>query len=73
MPRAEGVWRDDEAGGRLVYDFPVLIECYISEEQAKALDSWRELGRFCRRMGKETKQGEVILLVDGHLHSFAGF
>jgi hypothetical protein len=30
FPKARGVWRDDERGGRLVFDEPVIIQCYTS-------------------------------------------
>lgn len=32
FPRGLGVWRDDAQGGVLVWDKPVLIQCYTSEE-----------------------------------------
>jgi len=32
FPRGWGVWRDDAQGGRLVWDRPVLIQCFTSEE-----------------------------------------
>jgi hypothetical protein len=28
FPRARGVWRDDAQGGVLVFDEPVVIQCY---------------------------------------------
>ena len=31
FPRGWGVWRDDAQGGRLVWDRPVLIQCFTSE------------------------------------------
>ncbi|MGE5193660.1 MAG: hypothetical protein ACM3U2_14285, partial [Deltaproteobacteria bacterium] len=27
-PQGKGVWRDDARGGRLVFDEPVVIQCY---------------------------------------------
>src|SRR5712691_1339228 len=32
FPRGWGVWRDDAQEGRLVWDRPVLIQCFTSEE-----------------------------------------
>ena len=32
FPKAQGVWRDDSRGGTLVFDEPVIINCYTSEE-----------------------------------------
>jgi hypothetical protein len=31
-PQGKGVWRDDARGGRLVFDEPVVIQCYTSEK-----------------------------------------
>lgn len=62
FPRGLGVWRDDALGGELVWDRPVLIQCYTTEEtlekQAVAL---RE---FLIEMGKETRQGAVGFVID---------
>ncbi len=62
-PRARGVWRDDERSGALVFDEPVVIHCYTSPEDIEDDDNLAGLGRFCRRMGRETNQGEVGLII----------
>jgi hypothetical protein len=62
-PNARGVWRDDERAGALVKDEPVLIHCYTTPEDVQAPANLAELGRFCRRLGREGKQGEVGLVV----------
>src|SRR5690242_19662972 len=44
FPRARGVWRDDAQGGKLIFDNPVVIQCYTGLEAIKAhLDELREL------------------------------
>ena len=62
FPQGQGVWRDDAQGGRLLFDEPVVIQCYTSEQaleqQAPAL---RE---FLHRMGREARQGAVGLVID---------
>jgi hypothetical protein len=64
FPQGRGVWRDDERGGRLVYDEPVVIQCYTSEE---ALDEGsEELRQFLIRMGTESRQGAVGFVIDRH-------
>jgi hypothetical protein len=73
MPKAEGIWRDDENGGKLVQDFPVLLHCYMTEEQASDMQLQAKIGAFCRRLGKEMKQGQVALLLDGVFHTFSHF
>ena len=72
-PRARGVWRDDESGGRLVFDEPVVMHCYTDEEQIEDAENLRLLGDFCRRMGRETKQGEVGLVIGDRYFPFREF
>lgn len=57
FPQGRGVWRDDAGGGRLVFDAPVIVQCYTSSE---AIDERAdELRSFLVRMGEETRQGAV--------------
>jgi hypothetical protein len=63
FPKARGVWRDDEQAGALVKDEPVLIHCYTTPEDIQDLVNLAQLGGFCRRLGREAKQGEVGLVV----------
>lgn len=62
FPQGQGVWRDDAQGGKLLFDEPVVIQCYTSEtaleRQATAL---RE---FLHRMGREARQGAIGLVID---------
>ena len=62
FPQGRGVWRDDDRGGRLVYDEPVVIQCYTSE--AAIENSAPALREFLVRMGTETNQGAVGLVID---------
>jgi hypothetical protein len=62
FPKGKGVWRDDAQGGKLLFDEPVVIQCYTSEQsleqQAPAL---RE---FLYHMGRQSRQGAVGLVID---------
>jgi hypothetical protein len=62
FPQGRGVWRDDARGGILLYDQPVVIQCYTSEE---LLETQGEVLRaFLIRLGTEAKQGAVGLVID---------
>jgi hypothetical protein len=62
FPKGRGVWRDDALGGKLVYDKPVVIQCYTSERLIAR--SATQLREFLVRMGTETKQGAIGLVID---------
>jgi hypothetical protein len=62
FPQGKGVWRDDPQGGKLLYDEPVVIQCYTSEQ---ALERHAPaLRAFLHRMGREARQGAVGLVID---------
>ncbi len=63
FPQGRGVWRDDAQGGKLLFDEPVVIQCYTSEALIEQeLPALRE---FLHRMGREARQGAVGLVIDG--------
>src|SRR5438105_4652982 len=62
FPRGLGVWRDDAQGGKLVWDKPVLIQCYTTEDILEKQAG--PLRRFLIEMGTETRQGAVGFVVD---------
>ena len=72
-PRARGIWRDDEAGGALVKDNPVVLHCYMPPEMMEMPENLASLAAFCRRMGRETKQGEVGLVIDNEYLAITDF
>ena len=73
FPRAKGVWRDDEMGGVLVNDQPVVIHCYTTPADIIDSDRLSRLGAFCRRMGREARQGEVGLVIGDEYLAFQDF
>ena len=73
FPRAKGVWRDDEMGGVMVKDQPVVIHCYTTPADITDPDRLRQLGRFCRRMGREAHQGEIGLVIGDEYLAFRDF
>lgn len=62
FPKAKGVWRDDARGGELLFDEPVIVNCYTSEsELEKHVETLRA---FLIDMGTEMNQGAVGLVID---------
>lgn len=72
-PRAKGIWRDEERDGALIKDEPVLIHCYMRPEDIEDEGKQAELGRFCRRLGRETNQGEIGLVVGDEYFAVTDF
>jgi hypothetical protein len=62
FPRGWGVWRDDAQGGRLVWDRPVLIQCFTNEEALRQHGG--SLREFLVELGTETNQGAVGFVID---------
>lgn len=62
FPQGQGVWRDEAQGGRLVFDEPVVVNCYTSEALLKA--EAPKLRHFLMEMGEQTNQGAVGLVID---------
>lgn len=72
-PRAQGIWRDDERGGALVKDEPVVVHCYTTPADIEDSRNLAELGEFCRRMGRDARQGEVGLVVGDEYFAIRDF
>ncbi|HEX7602599.1 MAG TPA: hypothetical protein VF316_13375 [Polyangiaceae bacterium] len=62
-PKARGVWRDDEREGTLVFDEPVVLHAYVTAKDVQARTKLKRIAAFCRRMGRETSQGEIGLVI----------
>lgn len=73
FPKARGVWRDDERGGVLIKDEPIVLHCYTTPEQIADPARLATLGSFCRKMGRETRQGEIGLVLGDEYLAFRDF
>jgi len=62
FPRGLGVWRDDAQKGKLVWDKPVLIQCYTDD--ATLEQHAMGLRDFLFEMGTTTSQGAVGFVID---------
>ncbi len=72
-PKAKDIWRDDERGGVLVKDEPVIVHCYTTVADIEDERNLEELGSFCRNMGREARQGEVGLVVGDEYFAIRDF
>lgn len=72
-PKAQGVWCDDERGGALVRDEPVVVHCYTTPIDIQDDRNLAELGNFCRTMGRDAHQGEVGLVIGDEYFAFVDF
>lgn len=60
----QGAWRDDEKGGTIKVERNSTVQSYMAKS------SWNRttagaLAKFLHRMGRESNQGEIGLIVDG--------
>jgi len=67
----EGVFLDED--GTLLRDKPILIESYVERQIVEEPARLRQLLDFARRMGKETRQAAVAIIIAGILHLIRHF
>jgi hypothetical protein len=71
-PRARGVWRDDERGGTLRYEEPTIVTCY-ADPKAMTDVARSQLRAFLHRLGRETNQGEVGIVIGDKYYGITEF
>src|SRR5438874_513742 len=49
FPKGRGVWRDDQQGGKLIHDEPIVIHCYTSMDAVEK--SLKEFHGFLVTLG----------------------
>lgn len=72
FPPGRGVWRDDARGGALVFDDTVLVTAYVSDQDFTE-NALRDLRSFLHRLGRETNQGEVGVIIAGNFYGITAF
>ena len=72
MPPAKGTWRNDETNSIVKEDI-VLVHSYAKNEHVG--DEWmmQELANFLHGMGRETRQGEIGIVVKDVFHRIRKF
>ncbi len=68
FPNLIGTWRDDDMGGQLHEDQPIMIQSLAKREDVENPAKLEELSRFLKLMGDETKQGAVAVVFNDTLH-----
>ena len=71
-PRGRGVWRDDERGGALLKEEPVIVFSYAPEGALTAA-AIEDLYRTLSRMGRGAKQGEIGVVIDGKYYGITDY
>jgi hypothetical protein len=59
-------------GGILVTDEPVIVFCYVPDA-ALTVDALAELYNTLSRMGREGRQGEVGVVIDGKYYGITDY
>lgn len=72
MPPAKGKWYNEDTK-KIVPESIVLIHSYASEAKANDENRIKALAMFLHRMGRETNQGEVAVVIDGVFHRIRKF
>jgi hypothetical protein len=68
-PAVEGVWQGP--GGPAVWEHPVIVYSFIDPERFFA--EFSRVREFLHRMGRETRQGEVVAEFEGELFRITRF
>jgi hypothetical protein len=61
------------ADGKILHDNPILVESYTSRDALEDRDNLTELLRFAKRMGRETNQAAVGLVINSVFHEITSF
>jgi hypothetical protein len=71
-PRGRGVWRDDSRGGMLLLEEPVIVFSYAAQEDL-TVDALQSLYATLSRMGREARQGEIGVVIDGKYYGITEY
>ena len=72
FPPGRGVGRDDEAGGRLLKEQTVMVVSYVDPKLLTGV-TLRSLREFLHRFGRETRQGEVGVVIDSKYYGISRY
>jgi hypothetical protein len=67
MPPAEGRWYNEETKTTITEPV-ILIHCYLRQGAVHDEEKYKKVAEFLHRMGKKTKQGEVVFVLGDILY-----
>ena len=72
FPPGQGVWRDDAAGGALLFEQTVMVVSYVNPADLNE-KAWKNLRAFLHSFGRESNQGEVGIVIDGQYFGISAY
>ncbi len=66
-----GIYLTDK--GKTLHDKPILVESYVSREALEDKRRLNQLVGFMKRMGRETKQAAVAVVINDVFHEITEF
>ena len=73
FPNLRGIWRDDEDGGKLLDDEPIMIQSLAKRADVENPEKLEELAQFLKLMGKKTKQAAIAVVFNDAIHFIKKF
>ena len=67
----QGIYKDDD--GEVHRDKPILIESYVERSRLVGETTLQQLLAFAKRMGRETRQKAVALIINDVFHTITKF
>jgi hypothetical protein len=71
-PRGRGVWPDDERGGTLLREEPVIVFSYVAEADLMT-NALSRLYRTLSLMGRRANQGRMGVAIDGKYYGITEY
>ena len=72
MAPAAGAWHNPETN-EIIEESVTLIHSYASVDANNDGSKFLKIAEFLHRMGRETKQGEIGIVIDGVFHRITRF
>lgn len=67
----QGVWKSGDTG-KLMFEKITMVHCYVAESELDNRSSRKDLGDFCRSLGKGLNQEVVAILIHDRFHLIPG-